>query len=476
MKKKLFFKTLYILILCLLSASLAFSSSSVTVNENYYEGLFSFIDMMYRSELGINEIMGSSLNGVLDGMSQYSCFEVFYDGSPEESAGIGANLEKVRNGFMVVSVNPSSPAYKAGLKTGDIIYRVDKQSASAMSVDFFKFYLADKQIVLIEIIDSDSGRISALRVETEPDYQNDVDYVILDNAGYIRINSFSDTTTEVVQGILSSIQALGFEDVILDLRDLISMNIAEASSVAGIMSQGGTISRTKSGTFNVKKKNMDFNMRILVNELTAGAGEVIAAAVPAVIYGQATAGEAYHIKKYPVLTEDAYLKYSKKYGTGDVAVILSNLKFGKIEITNDEISGYLNLVESGVFNSKGKLISNSNKIIPDVVISDTSIGYMDYVPGEGIIDIRRDYSQGSVNYDVFQAKKVLSALGIFSGGMNVVFDKEMADAVNIYKKSVGFPTDGILDMSTQAMLNTYSMKTAVLNDNCVKAAVSDINR
>jgi murein L,D-transpeptidase YcbB/YkuD len=59
--------------------------------------------------------------------------------------------------------------------------------------------------------------------------------------------------------------------------------------------------------------------------------------------------------------------------------------------------------------------------------------------------------------------------------MNVVFDGEMTTAVNIYKKSVGFAPNGILDMSTQAMLNTYSMKTAVLNDNCVRAALADID-
>lgn len=476
MKKKLFYKTIYILTLCLLAASLAFSSSSITVNENYYEGIYSFIDMMYRNELGINGIMGASLNGVLDGMPQYSCFEIFHDNTSEASAGIGANLEKVRNGFIIVSVNPSSPAFKAGLITGDVIYRVDKQNASAMSISSFKAYLAGKESVLIEIIDPVSGGISALRIDTEPDYLNDVDYVILDNAGYIRLNSFSKTTTDVVRGVVGSIKALGFKDIILDLRNLTSMNITEASSVAGLLSPGGTISRTKSGTFNVKKNDMYFNVRILVNEFTAGAGEVIAAAVPSVVYGQPTAGVAYHIKRYPVFTEDAYLKYSKQVGSDNIAVILNTLTARKIEISSDEISGYLNLVESGVFNSNGKLISKSNKINPDIMVEDTSIGYMDYKPGEGMIDIRRDYKEGSVNYDVFQAKKVLAALGIFNGNMTVVFGKDMTIAVNQYKKSVGFTADGILDKSTQAMLNTYSMKTAVLNDNCVKAAVSDINR
>jgi len=475
MKKKLLFKTIYILFICLLSASLVFSSSALTVNENYYDGLYSFIDMMYRNELGIDEIMGASLNGVLDGMSQYSCYEISYTDTGKSLSGIGANLEKVRDGFIIVSVNPSSPAYKAGLKSGDIIYRIDKQNTSVMGVNQFKSYLGEKESVLLEIISRETGRVTAVRFNSEPDYRNDVDYVILDDAGYIRINAFSETTADIVAGILGSLDSLGKKEIILDLRDLVSMNIESAADIAGLLSTGGTIARVKSGTFNVKKHEVDFNVKILVNEMTIGAAEVIAASVPAVIYGQTTAGQAYSIKKYPVLTEKAYIKYSQDMGTGEITIILNKLKARGIELEPDDISGYLNLVESGVYNSGGKLISENTRIEPNVVIEDTEIGYMDYVPGEGMIEIRRNYSEGSVNYDVYKAKSILLELGLFDGLMTAVFSGDMTDAVNKYKSSVGYPEDGVLDMSTQAMLNTYSMKSAVLDDKCVQAAVSDIN-
>lgn len=475
MKKKLTYKIIYILLVCLLASSLVFSSSALTVNENYYEGLYSFIDMMYRNELGIDEIMGASLNGALSTMAQYSCFELSYTDEDSSLSGIGANLEKVRDGFIVVSVNPSSPAHKAGMKTGDIIYRIDKQNASVMGIDQFKSYLAKNASVLLEIIDRETKNVSAIKFYPEPDYRNDVDYVILNNAGYIRVNAFSDTTADIVEGILGSLDSLGKKEIILDLRDLISMNIESAAEVAGLLSSGGTMARVKSGTLNVKKHDVDFNVKILVNEMTIGAGEVIAAAVPAVIYGQTTAGQAYFIRRYPVLTEKAYIKYSDEMGTGEISVLLNKMKARKIEFEADEISGYLNLVESGVYNSSGKLISENTQIEPDVTIEDTKIGYMDYVPGEGMIEIRRDYSEGSVNYDIYKAKSILAEIGHFSGSMTAVFGSDMTIAINKYKSSVGYPEDGILDMSTQAMLNTYSMKSAVMDDECVQAALSDIN-
>ena len=474
MKKRILLKTLYILIVCMLVSSLVFSSSSITVNENYFNGMFEFIDMFYRTDIGVDSIMASSLNGVLEGMSEYSCFELAVSQSGNSFSGIGANLEKTRDGFIIVSVGPSSPAFKAGLQAGDIIYRIDKQNAAVMSIEAFKAYLTVQESVLIEAKIRKTGQLMTVRVDTQPDYKNDVDYVILDEAGYIRLNAFSNTTADLVEGVLGSISSLGIDIIILDLRNLVSMNITDASAVAGLLSEGGTISRTKAGTYNVRKKKAEYNVKVLVNELTAGAGEVIAAAVPSVIYGQTTAGEASHIMQYPVFTDAAYKKYSERFRTDSIFSLVRILKSSGIELDESEIIGYLNLVESGVYNSSGKLISEETRIVPDVAVTDTSIGFMDFTPGEGMINIARDYKSGSINYDVFLAKKILSALGYFNGPMTVVFGDDMTRAVNDYKSGVGFSADGVLDMSTQAMLNTYSMKTAVMSDKCVQAALEDI--
>ena len=475
MKRKLLLKTIYVLCVCLLIGSFAFSSSSISVNEEYYNGLYDFIDMMYRNDLGIDMIMGASLNGVMDKMSPYSCFELVGTGDNESYSGIGANLEKVRQGFIIVSVNPSSPAFEAGLQSGDVIHRVDKQNASAMGIETFKAYMEGKDSILIEVISKETGYINTIRIKTEPDYRNDVDYVILDNSGYIRVNAFSIDTADIVKGILGSLDSLGIDSLILDLRNLVSMNIKDACAVAELLSPGGTMARTKAGTFNTRKKDVDFNVSVLVNELTVGAGEVIASAVSSKVYGQTTAGEAYHIKRYPVFTEEAYLRYFKETGREKITGILNYLNARGIEISDKDISGYLNLVESGVFNSVGQLISDKSPIEPDEAVENTAIGYMDYKPDGDMIKIRRDYAEGSVNYDVYQAKKILAALGYFNGAMDVVFREAMTEAVNDYKSDVGYPADGILDMSIQAMLNTYSMKTAVMNDECVMAAVNDFN-
>ena len=165
MRKNMFFKIAYILCICLILSSVAFSSSALVVNEEYYNGLYELIEMLYREDLGIENIMGASLNGVFEGMGPYSCFETAYNGEDGGLTGIGANLEKVRNGFMIISVKPSSPAYKSGLRTGDIIYRVDKLNASAMGIESFRAYLNGLDSVTIEYIDRHSGYVRAVKID-----------------------------------------------------------------------------------------------------------------------------------------------------------------------------------------------------------------------------------------------------------------------------------------------------------------------
>lgn len=475
MNKKTLFKTAYILLVLMIVSSMVLSSSSVSVNESYISGMAEFMGQMYRVDIGEDGFLGASLNGAMEGMPVYSSFELSYLNEGGAMKGIGANLEKTREGLKIVSVVPASPAYEAGLETNDVIIRMDKQNTAAMGIDSFKAYMAGHDSALFEIRDADSGLTSVIRISSAPDYRKDVDFVILENAGYIRFNYISPDTQSITEGILSSLSSMGIRNVIIDVRDMSLMNVAEAAGVAGLFMESGRIASSRNGIYHAPRKSIELNIAILVNEKTAGAGEILASAVPGTVYGKTTAGEAWDIVRYPVLTQSAYEFYSGEADTGNVRSLLHHIDFMDLKVAPDSIAGYLNLVESKVSDSSGRIINSGNRTEPDVAVEDTAIGYMDYRPGGDMIEINRNYSKGSVNYDVYIAKKILSKIGIFDGPMDVVFGDKMVDAVNMYKAGIGYPADGILDKSTQAMLNTYSMQEAVMEDTCVKAALADFN-
>ncbi|HPQ46269.1 MAG TPA: S41 family peptidase [Clostridia bacterium] len=470
MNRRLIIKAAYILVICLLVSSVGFTSSS-GVYEGYFQGLFEVIDMMYYRELGLDNIKGMALNGAMENLNEYSCF-VLNDSEVRVNSNTGVFLEKVRNGLRVVSVLPDSSASDTGIEAGDTIILVDKMSTAAMSEDAFNSYVIGNGSALVIYIDKDTGSSRSVVLESGTTAGRDVEFVQLDGAGYIRVNRFSQFATDRFRGILEAMKALGNTRIILDLRSLYTMNIADACNLAEFLVSGDTMARTKEKSYNATAKDVGFEVAILVDEMTTGAAEAIAMAIPGTIYGQSSNGYAVFVRKYPVFTERAYEHYSEVAGTFEVKSIVSYLKSHSIELWDHEVTGYINIVESGIFAGNMMLINDKNRVVPDVYVEDTDMGYLNYSPGAYMIDIERDYRMGGVNYDIFIAKKILGFLGYFDGTYNVVFDDEFEQSLNEYKRTMGFPVDGVLDMGTQSSLNTYSMKTAVSEDECVKEALS----
>lgn len=475
MSRKLILKTTYVLAVCLLLGGLAFSSSSVNVDEEYYEGLFSYISTMHAMDPDVEELKGAALNGAMEGMSEYSCFTLGENPTNRNARGIGAALEKTRDGFAVVSVSPASPAYEAGLKAGDIITTVDKKNASTMGIDEFSSYILTNGTALLEVHDAEFGYTKTARVETSPGYDRDADFALLGKAGFIRIYRFTDETPSIVQRYIEATEKAGRVNLIVDLRDLVSMDMENGCEVALMLSKGGMVARTGWKTYSSSEPGTGLTVTAIINENTKGAGEVIAKAPGVKTYGEASGGYAAYVAHYPVFTVNGYDRYTEETGKDDLSSALNYIKFMKPEIPAEYVSGYIAIVESGVYGADGKLISKQNPAFPDVFVENTDIGYMDYKPEEGMIDISRDYSQGSVNYDIFMAKTILSYLGFYNGTMDVVFGEEMTVAVNRYKSEYGKTPDGILDKDTQAMLNTYSLKAELEKDGCIGAVLEDLH-
>lgn len=474
MNKKLIFKIIYVITFCMLISAMVFSSSAVNVNNGYYDGLFSFIGNMHAMDIDAESLKGAALNGAMEGMSDYSCFTLAENPDTKSAYGLGAALEKNRQGFVVVSVSPASPAHKAEIKSGDIIISVDKYKTSTMGIESFSSYVSARESVLLEIYNTQLGYTNAVRVEKGVGFDRDVDYSLLDRAGYLRINRFTDETASIVQNYIEIIEKSLRKNLIIDLRNLVSMDVENACKIAMLISDNGMIARTGSKTYAVPEKETSLNVIAIINNQTKGAGEIIAGAPGVKTYGDVSGGEAVYISYYPVFSEFGYAQYKKETKQEDLTKILNYIKFMKPDISENYITGYIGIVESGVYNSKGKLISKQNPVVPDVFVENSEIGYMNYEPGENMINIRRDYSEGGVNYDIYMAKKILAHLGFYNGPMDVVFESEMIKAVNQYKIENGKAADGILDTDTQAMLNTYTLKIELEKDECIKAALGDM--
>lgn len=202
----------------------------------------------------------------------------------------------------IMTVFPNTPAEKAGLQAGDIILKVNGKTAETdEDIAAFIKEAEDNKYTIIVLRDGAEISFELKRetivipvVETEPED----DAVVSDELLYIRLNSFNHRSyTELVDALKNDKDKQG---VIIDLRDNAGGYLDVVQSILEHFCGEDKIiyyEKTKKETvpFYGKGKPVDVPMVILVNEYTASAAEVFAAAMRenngAIIVGNPTYGK-----------------------------------------------------------------------------------------------------------------------------------------------------------------------------------------
>jgi carboxyl-terminal processing protease len=229
-----------------------------------------------------------------------------------EYFGIGTTIAAFKNGnqsgAFIVSTFPRSSAFRAGLRFGDKILKVDGASVSDSSVTEIKKKIRGEQgtVVRLTIERAATGRIETITLRREPIAQPSIPdaYILQDKIGYIDLSGgFNFTTSDELDVALENLKRLGAASLILDLRDNPGGLVEQAVRVAEkflppgktILSQRG---REDSGQRFWQSNKADFvklPLVVLVNENTASASEIVAGALQdhdrALIVGETTFGK-----------------------------------------------------------------------------------------------------------------------------------------------------------------------------------------
>lgn len=474
---KLMLKVLAIILISTVLLSGVLTASTRRIDHQYLDGLYDLISSLYIGGLDKESVLGASLSGLFEGTSPYSSFEAAPRSSPS-SMGIGAALEKVRYGFVVSAIHPGSPAFRAGLQPGDILWRANGRELSILSVADFSSLLADQgKGVLLEVLHPGTGTSREVTLDPVATAWVEVAYFIRRGIGFLRIFEYNENTAPQVARALEVFSMNRVQHVIVDLRDSISMNLEVAAQVADLMMPYGRIAQVKDRAFHASFKEIAFTFHLAVNRRTAGSGEMIAKAVANIgtgkVFGEETMGYALYVNSYPVLSERAYQRFAYESGRTDIIGILIYIKHHNIALAPEDIIGTLRIVESLVQDPLGVPIGENNKVVPHQETAETKLSYLD-IPAENRIWIRQDYVLHDLSYDIYLAKVILRDLGYFRGEMNVTYDLEATYAVNQFKRGKGLPADGILDRETQKLLNVSMLAPLVFADGCIREILEQI--
>ena len=238
---------------------------------------------------------------------------------------------------------PGSPAEKAGIKSGDKIVKVNDIEYTAKDFDTISDYIKGEEGTKVNlVIERDkkqlSFEISRAKINTNP-----ITIKKLENGiGYLSLPSFDDETSKDFKEKVEELQKQGAKSLIIDLRNNGGGIVDEATKIADyILDKGDTIISTvdntgkKETTFSKNKPIFDIKIVILVNENTASASEILAAALKdydkATIVGTKTYGKGV-IQTFFTLSDGSGLKITTaEYYTPKGSTI------NEVGVTPDEI-------------------------------------------------------------------------------------------------------------------------------------------
>lgn len=270
--------------------------SRIEKNLSIYNDILRLLDIMYVDTLNYDKLMTTSINSCLNSLDPYTVY------IPEEDTedltfmttgtygGIGALIVQRDEDVMISEPYEGMPAQKAGLKAGDLLLKIDGESARDKSTAEVSAMLRGVPHDKISIVVKRPGEKKNLTFEFEREkiQINPVSYAgcVAPGIGYIKLTEFTENAaSEFKNGVKDMVNQDQINSLIIDLRDNGGGIIEEAVKILSMFVPKGTeVVSTKGKIPQVETSYKtltdplfpDMKVAVLVNRFSASAAEIVA--------------------------------------------------------------------------------------------------------------------------------------------------------------------------------------------------------
>lgn len=272
--------------------------------------------------------MMASLEDPYSGYFSKETYRRFLESTEGEYKGIGLSMQQdaETNEISVYECFAGSPAEAAGVKVGDIIYKVDDQVAAEMTVTELANQIKDgdrEEIHFTLIRDGKEMEVTIVPDTIEVPMVSS--RMLEDSIGYIQIEEFMEKTTKQFETAYDELREQGMQGLIIDLRenpggllsvvcDILEQILPEGMIVYTEDKYGNREEHTCKG-----KTPIEIPLVVLVNEGSASASEIFAGAVKdhgvGTLVGTTTFGKGIVQKTYALGDGSAVKMTVSKYYT-----------------------------------------------------------------------------------------------------------------------------------------------------------------
>ena len=241
--------------------------------------------------------------------------------------GIGAVCQKSdEGGIVIVEPYSNAPAYKAGVRKGDRVIKVDGKDIMDMDLSAAVALIKGDKGTQVKLTVVRDGQTMDFSITRNAVNIKTVDYEMReDSIGYIIISQFDDVTTEQFKDALNDLQNQGMKGLVIDVRSNPGGVLSVVVDIVDQIVPNGLIVYTEDVDGNRKEYNGKSNnelsipIAVLVDGNSASASEIFAGALQdygkAKIIGTQTFGKGI-VQTIQPLTDGSAIKYTiAKYYT-----------------------------------------------------------------------------------------------------------------------------------------------------------------
>lgn len=275
------------------------------------QNAISKVENYYVDDIKFNEIIDKTIAGLLQNLDAHSSFlneKAFKEMQVQtngEFGGLGITVGIKDGALTVISPIDDTPAYRAGIKAGDIILKIEGEATLGVSIDEAVNKMRGKKGTPINLTIVRKGEQKPFNVKIVRDIikVNSVQAKSIDSGNilYIRVTNFDKNVVEKTkEAIKKKSNAKG---IILDLRNNPGGLLNQAVGLVDLFVDSGLIVSQKardereSASYRASSKNTlsKVPLVVLVNGGSASASEIVSGALQdlkrAVIVGEKTFGK-----------------------------------------------------------------------------------------------------------------------------------------------------------------------------------------
>ncbi|MFM7193873.1 MAG: S41 family peptidase [Bacteroidota bacterium] len=286
---------------------------AIAKNLEIFSELFKAVNESYVDEVNPNELIKTSMNGMLDGLDPYTNYfgedqvEDLRTMNTGQYGGIGAVTRRFGSRTVITEVYENFAAAKAGLRPGDEVLRIDGIEIGRLSVDEANQLVRGQVGNSLKLtIKKPSGTIIESELKREKVQLKTVPYsgMFDGRTGYLALKEFSMRSGDEVKQAVQSLHDKGAKALIIDLRGNPGGLLDEAVNICSLFLPKGSLVVTTKGKSEDNNKEYRTQsapaepmlpVAVVIDRSSASASEIVAGTLQdydrAVVIGERSFGK-----------------------------------------------------------------------------------------------------------------------------------------------------------------------------------------